>query len=98
MGVSEEQLLDLANYQDSPHFSALEKRVIEFSVAMSRTPVEVSDALFEALRNELDEGQLVELAALIAWENWRARFNRAFEIASQGFSEGAVCPMPERHG
>ncbi len=37
-----------------------------------------------------------ELTANIAWENFRARFNRGFDVAAQGFSEGAVCPIPER--
>ena len=63
---------------------------------MTCTPVEVADDLFEELAKEFDAAQLVELAASIAWENWRARFNHALGIESQGFSEGAYCPMPER--
>jgi len=80
----------------SDAFSPLEKRVLDYAVQMPRTPVDVSDDLFEALRAEFDEAQLVELSAAIAWENWRARFNHAFEVESQGFSEGAVCALPER--
>jgi hypothetical protein len=38
----------------------------------------------------------VELAASIAWENYRARFNRVFGVRSSGFSEGAFCALPER--
>ena len=41
-----------------------------------------------------DEPQLVELTAAIAWENWRARFNWAFDIGAAGFREGAACPVP----
>ncbi len=70
--------------------------MLDYAVQMTRTPVDVSDDLFEALRAEFDEGQLVELSAAIAWENWRARFNHAFGVESQGFSEGAVCALPER--
>ena len=51
---------------------------------MSRTPAEVSPATFDALRPHFTEPQLVELVATIAMENYRARFNRAFDIEAQG--------------
>jgi hypothetical protein len=38
----------------------------------------------------------VELTAAIAWENYRARFDHAWDIGAQGFSEGAFCVLPER--
>jgi len=63
---------------------------------MTQAPVEVSDELFAALRQHFNEAQLVELTAAIAWENYRARFNHAFGVEAQGFSEGAYCPLPER--
>ena len=63
---------------------------------MTQAPVEVPDELFAALRQHFNEAQMVELTAAIAWENYRARFNHAFGVEAQGFSEGAYCPMPER--
>ena len=83
-------------YRESSAFSPLEKLVLDYSVAMTKTPVEVSDELFAALRQHFNEAQLVELTAAIAWENYRARFNHAFGVEAQGFSEGAYCPLPER--
>src|SRR6266700_7497098 len=56
----------------------------------------VPEELFAALRAALDDAQIVELTATIAWENYRARFDHALEIGAQGFSEGAVCAVPER--
>ncbi len=70
--------------------------MLDYSVAMTQTPVEVSDELFAALRQHFNEPQMVELTAMIAWENYRARFNHAFGIEAQGFSESAYCPLPER--
>jgi hypothetical protein len=55
----------------------------------------VPDALFEALRARLSERELVELTAVVAWENYLARFNRGFAVEAQGYSEGAVCPLPD---
>lgn len=68
--------------------------MLDLATAMSRTPVAVDDELFGELAKQFDEAQLVELVAVIAWENWRARFNRTLGIESHGFSEGAYCPLP----
>lgn len=70
--------------------------MLEYADAMTQTPVEVSDALFARLREKFDEAQLVELTSAIAWENYRARFDHAFGIEGENFSEGAVCAMPVR--
>jgi 4-carboxymuconolactone decarboxylase len=95
-GVTAEQLADLPRYRESPHFSELEKLVIEYAEAMTATPSDVSDSLFDALRAHFSERQLVELTSAIAIENYRARFNWAFGIGSQGFAEGGACALPER--
>jgi alkylhydroperoxidase family enzyme len=95
-GVTEEQLVALPAYKDSSAFSEVERLVLDYAVAMTETPVEVPDALFAALRARLDAQQIVELTAAIAWENYRARFDHAIGIGSQGFSEGAFCALPER--
>jgi AhpD family alkylhydroperoxidase len=93
-GVTREQLTDLPRHRESPHFSERERLVLDYATAMSQTPVEVSDELFGALRAQFDEAQLVELTAVIAWENYRARFNWALDIEPQGFCRGA-CAVPE---
>jgi alkylhydroperoxidase family enzyme len=97
LGISEEQLRDLARYQTSAAFSPLERRVLDLAVAMAKTPADIPPALVDELRHDLDPAQLVELAAAIAWENYRARFNRVFGIRPAGFvAEGAFCVLPER--
>jgi alkylhydroperoxidase family enzyme len=70
--------------------------VLDYAVCMTRIPTDVPEELFARLRDWVDDEQLVELTATIAQENFRARFNRPFEIGSMGFSEGAYCPLPER--
>ena len=61
---------------------------------MTHTPVEVPDELFQSLRAQFTEAQLVELTATIAWENYRARVNHAFGLEAEGVSEGAYCAVP----
>jgi 4-carboxymuconolactone decarboxylase len=75
----------------------LGKLVLDYAVGMSRTPVEVSDELFDRLRQHFDDGQLVEPSHYIAMENMRGRFNLALGIGSAGFSEGMVCAVPAVH-
>ena len=63
---------------------------------MTWIPVEVSDALFARLRERFTDAQLVELTSAIAWENYRARYDHAFSIEGENFTEGAVCALPVR--
>jgi 4-carboxymuconolactone decarboxylase len=93
-GLSDAQLLALPSHRDSQLFTDLEKLVLDYAVAMSQTPVRVSDALFEELRTHFEDAQLVELTHVIALENMRGRFNLAFGIGAAGFSEGLVCAIP----
>ena len=97
-GVTDKQLRDLADFENSNAFGALEKLVLRYATAMSETPVEVSDELFRELNGHLNPQQLVELTSAIAWENYRARFDHAFGIESEGFSAGAFCPLPTASG
>jgi alkylhydroperoxidase family enzyme len=95
-GISAEQIANLNNYRTSVNFSDLERLVLEYADAMTQTPVEVPDFLFSRLRERFAEAELVELTSAIAWENYRARFDHAFGIESENFTEGAVCALPVR--
>lgn len=94
-GITDEELLGMANYRDAPCFSDVDKLILEYATAISRTPVEVSDELFEALRAHFDTAQLVGLTHVITLGNLRARFNIALDIGSSGFSGDCVCALPE---
>src|SRR5262249_17155605 len=84
---------DLAAFEGSPAFSELEKRVLRYTVALTQTPADVPEELFNSLREHFNPQQMVELTSAIAWENFRARFNRGFAIEAEGFTEGAACPV-----
>ena len=93
-GLTDAQLLALPAYRSSDLFTDADKIVLDYATAMSRTPVEVTDELFTALREQFDQIQLVELTHVIALENMRGRFNLALGIGAAGFSAGAVCAVP----
>jgi AhpD family alkylhydroperoxidase len=95
-GVTEKQLAELPRFRESDAFTDDEKLVLEYAEGISKTPVNVTDELFERLRARFDEAQIVELTFAAGIENLRARVNWALGIESQGYSEGAVCAIPER--
>ena len=88
--------MDMTQFESSANFTEKEKNVMRFAAALTQTPADVTDELFKALQRDFSKRQLVELTAAITWENYRARFNRAFGVEAEGFSHGKFCPLPER--
>lgn len=86
----------MAQFESSAHFTEEEKSVLRLAAALTRTPANVDEALFAALRKQFTPRQLVELSAAISWENFQSRNNRTFGIEAAGFSKGKFCPLPER--
>ena len=82
-GVPDEKLAALADYATSPLFDDRERAALEYADAVTRTGEEVGDELFERLRPHFDEDQIVELTAVIAWENASSKFNHALGVPSQ---------------
>jgi AhpD family alkylhydroperoxidase len=94
-GFSDEELLALPRYRQSGLFTEREKLALDYTVAVMRTPVEVTDELFARMKEYFSDKQMVEITALLTVVNLD-RFNAAFGIGSAGFSEGMVCVPPER--
>jgi alkylhydroperoxidase family enzyme len=93
-GFSDEELLALARYRQSDLFTEREKLALDYTVAVMRTPVEVTDELVARMKEHFSDEQLVEITALLTVVNLD-RFNAAFGIGSAGFSEGMVCVPPD---
>ena len=79
----------LGDYKKSPHFSPREKLALELCERMTYTNKRVTDRFFNRLKRHFADEELVELAAVIALENFRSKFNPVFAVESQGF-----CPLP----
>ena len=94
-GFSDEELLALPQYRQSGLFTEREKLALDYTAAVMRTPVEVTDELFARMQEYFSDKQMVEITALLTVVNLD-RFNAAFGIGSAGFSEGMVCVPPER--
>ena len=87
LGVSEEKILALNEYAESPLYDAKEKAALEYADAITLSDRDVDDELFARVRGFFDEEALVELTAIIAWENSSSKFNRALRVPSQGLWE-----------
>ena len=60
---------------------------------MTITGREVTDELFARLRQFYTDDAIVELTAVIAWENASSKFNRALRVPSQKLWKNADCGM-----
>ena len=80
-GLSDDKLRAVLGEDRTP-FNDTERLAIELADAMTDTPANVSDDLYARLRKQFSEEQLMQLGAQIAFENYRARWNRIFDVES----------------
>lgn len=73
------------HWRELEALSDVERVAVELAERATETPPVIDDELFERLRRHFTEAQIVELAAICAWENYRARFNRVLGIEPHGF-------------
>ena len=71
-------------------FSPPELALLRMADAMADTPSNVSEELYQELRRHFSGEQLIELAATAALENYRARYNRVFDVGSDGLYRKGV--------
>lgn len=83
LGISEEKLLALLDWESSPLFDEVERLVLEYADSITITGRDVSDELFARLRARFSDDAIVELTEIVAWENASSKFNRALRVPSQ---------------
>src|SRR5579872_3030803 len=82
-GLSDEEIAAIRDGR-TEGFAPAELALLRMTDAMADTPSNVSDELYAELRRHFSEEQLIELAASAAQENFRARYNRVFNVGSDG--------------
>jgi len=90
-GLSDDKLRAVLS-EDRTSFNDTERLVIELADAMTETPANVSDDLYTRLQKQFSEEQLMQLGAQIAFENYRARWNRIFNVES----DNLYTPQPNK--
>jgi AhpD family alkylhydroperoxidase len=91
-GLDETKAREVPRWRESPVFTPLERRVMEYAEAMCQIPLAVTDEMSAALLSELGAPALLELTARIGAMNMSARGNVALGIRSQEFA--ASCGLP----
>ena len=98
MGVDPRKVRDVPRFRESDVYDELERAVLEYAVRATATPSAVSADVVDGLKAHLSEREIVELAAWVALENFRSRFNAGLGLKSQGFAERCDVPASAAPG
>ena len=88
-GVSLEKLAALAHFADSPLFSETERAALRYAEIVTDSNLRSDRAAVAQLRQHYSDDEIIELTALIAFQNMSSKFNAALGVPSQGY-----CAMP----
>nr|WP_265414404.1 carboxymuconolactone decarboxylase family protein [Photobacterium leiognathi] len=86
---SEEKIKALANWQHSDLFTQQERAVLAYTEAMTITGQRVTDEMLNALQQWYSSDDIIEITALVSFQNLSAKFNTALDVPEQGF-----CTLP----
>lgn len=88
---------EVPRWRDSTVFTALERAVMDYAEAMTRTPPTVTDEMVAGLVEQLGEAAVVELTTFIALANMNSRGNVALGIESEGYAQSCdLKPLASR--
>jgi alkylhydroperoxidase family enzyme len=88
-GWDEEQMNAAGVGYDSPAFSDEERLLLRYADDLSRTPMDIDVSVVRQLRQHFSEDQLLEIAASICQENFKARFATAI-LGSRSRAQSAA--------
>lgn len=104
-GASRERLEAIWEYASSPLYSEAERAALDLAVAASGIPNGVDEPLARRLREHWDEGEIVELLAVVALFGYLNRWNDSMgtpiEAHAAAFADGSLAPSgwtPGKHG
>lgn len=91
-GLTEAHLASLPEFENSPLFDARVKAALAYAEAVTYTDRQVDTELMARLKSEFDDDAIIELTALIAFQNLSSKFNAALDVAAQGFCHASSPP------
>ena len=95
-GLSEAHLEALPQFEASPLFDERTKAALAYAEAVTYSDRQVDDALMARLKRHFDDDAVIELTALIAFQNLSSKFNSALDVAAQGFCRLPAGRLPAR--
>jgi len=103
-GVAAETLAELPTFETSTRFSEREKAALANAEAITWSDRQTAPEHFARLRAHFDDDEVVELTALVAFQNMSSKFNAALDVEPQGScavptkSAKAGSPLPDSSG
>lgn len=88
-GLTEAHLQALPQFEASSLFDERIKAALAYAEAVTYTDRQVDAALMQRLKSHFDDEAVIELTALIAFQNLSSKFNSALDVSAQGF-----CALP----
>jgi len=88
-GVGQAKLEQLARFREGDLFTDREKAALAYTEAVTVSDRNPSEAEWGALRRHFPDDEIIELTALIAFQNLSSKFNSALGVEPQGF-----CSLP----
>ena len=82
-GIAASDADHVLNYADHPAFDAVDRLVVEYTIAAWNDPHRLRDRLFERLRAHFSEAQIVELTLRITLCGFFNKFNDALQIEEE---------------
>jgi len=90
--IGEEKLADLAQFEESELYVGKEKAALAYAEAVTFSDQDTTEEHFKRLRRYFDDNAIIELTALIAFQNLSSKFNASLAVAPQGFCN--IAPQP----
>ena len=87
-----ERLAALERFEESALFSEREKAALAYAEAVTYPERQVTPGHLTRLRHHFDDDAIIELTALIAFQNLSSKFNAALGVEPQGFCHAAPQP------
>jgi AhpD family alkylhydroperoxidase len=84
-GVDPGKLAELPIFEDSTKFSEQEKVALAYAEAMTWSDRQTTAKHFARLRAHFNDDAIIELTALVAFQNMSRKFNAALGVEPQGF-------------
>ncbi|TXT24304.1 MAG: alkylhydroperoxidase-like protein AhpD family [Gallionellaceae bacterium] len=84
-GLTEAQLAALPEFESSDLFDARTRAALAYAATITHTGRQVDAALMSRLKSHFSDDAIIELTAIIAFQNLSSKFNAALDVAPQGF-------------
>ena len=92
-----EKIKALAHWQTSEHFSEQEQAVLTYTEAMTLNDQQVSDEMLATLATWYSSDDIIEITALVSFQNLSAKFNTALDVPAQGFCSLPIQPQTQQN-